>query len=181
MEIIKHIIEQEQVSEFMRLTGQEIPKQPTIPSPAIQALRWGLIEEENYELQQAAIDDDIVEVADALCDLLYVVLGAFSAYGFNSIVSKELFDEVQRSNMSKTCANEEEAQRTIDKILTEDIEANPDPLGYETQERMKQYVMIPVGDKWVVNRVSDNKVMKSINYSKPDLVTILRKHGVNLF
>lgn len=172
MHIIKTIAEQEQVEEFMRVMGQEMPTILSIPSPKVQHLRWNLIHEENKELMDAAIAGDLVEVADALCDLLYVVLGAFSAYGINPTLAKELFDEVQRSNMSKTCANEEEAQATIDKLVSQDI-SNPDG-------SYKEYVMIQVGDRWVVNRVSDNKTQKSINFSEPKLKPILRKHGVNI-
>lgn len=173
MNIIKTITEQEQVNHFMKIVGQEMPPEPIIPNVKIQALRWGLIEEENAELQQAAIDEDIVEVADALCDLLYVVLGAFTAYGFSPVLSKELFDEVQRSNMSKTCATEEEANDTVDKLVGDDF-------SNEVEGNYNDYVIVPVEDRWVVNRVCDNKTMKSINYSKPDLVPILKRHNVTI-
>jgi predicted HAD superfamily Cof-like phosphohydrolase len=69
------------VNQFMKLMGQDMPSKPTIPSYQIQDLRTGLIQEECKELATAANDNDIVEVADALCDSLYVVLGAFTAYG----------------------------------------------------------------------------------------------------
>lgn len=175
------IIELEQVNEFMRVMGQEMPDKPCIPDLKIQQLRYNLIDEENVELIDAVEDDNIVEVADALCDLLYVVLGAFTAYGFNPILAKELFSEVQRSNMSKICNSFDEATATVDKLVTQDEEANPNIYESDHEVRIKQYVIIPVDKYWVVNRVSDNKTQKSINYSKPDLATILRKHGIDVY
>lgn len=153
----------QQVSEFMAVMGQEMPEQPTIPSQGIQALRYKLIDEENNELSEAAAKNDIIEVADALCDLRYVVEGAFRAYGFSAELADELFDEVQRSNMSKLCQTEQEAQDTAGKYWT---------------EQQLDCSITPIGDKWVVARKSDNKVMKSINWSEPDLRSILERHGV---
>lgn len=166
MNVIKTIIEQEQVNEFMRVMGQEMPTTPSIPSQRIQDLRFNLIHEENRELTEAASKGDIVEVADALCDLLYVVLGAFSAYGFNPVLAKELFDEVQRSNMSKVCNNFDEAALTVDRLT----ELFPGI----------QFQIDEVDIYHIVSRVSDNKTQKSINFSEPKLKPILRKHGVNI-
>ena len=152
----------QQVSEFMAVMGQEMPEQPTIPSQGIQALRYKLIDEENNELSEAAAKNDIIEVADALCDLRYVVEGAFRAYGFSAELADELFDEVQRSNMSKLCQTMEEAADTGDAYAKQGIATYPNK----------------VGEFYAVCRVSDNKVLKSINWSEPDLRSILLKHGV---
>ena len=151
----------EDVTKFMEVMGQDLPLFPRIPTPKIQELRYNLIKEENEELKKAFEDGDIIEVADAGCDLLYVVLGLFKACGMSKELVVELFDEVQRSNMSKVCANQEEAEKTID-LLTQNDGETP-----------QEYSMKEVGEYWIVSRVSDNKVMKSINYSKPDLKSIL--------
>ena len=151
----------EQVNEFMAVMGQDMPASPIQPTAKVIELRQELIREENLELRNAADANDIIEIADALCDLQYVVSGAFTAYGFSPELSKELFDEVHRSNMSKACSSEEEANNTIAKYYKEGIEVD-----YKK-----------VGEYWVISRVSDNKVLKSINYSAPDLKSILEKHG----
>lgn len=153
-----------QVNEFMAIMGQEMPESPTIPNQRIVLLREGLIEEENTELSAAATAGDIVEVADALCDTLYVVLGAFTAYGFKPELVEELFDEVQRSNMSKICKTQEEAQSTMFNYATE----TPSILTSAFEK----------DGLWIVERKSDKKVLKSINYSEPDLKSILERHGV---
>lgn len=154
------------VDEFMQVMGQETPEKPTIPSTRIQELRWSLITEENKELLEAAISNDIVEVVDALCDLRYVVEGAFRAYGFSPELADELFREVQSSNMSKSCADLEEARRTRFKLS--EINKN----------RVDDYVITQVGDRFIVARKSDMKVLKSINFKEPDLESILKKHNV---
>lgn len=158
------------VLTFMKVMGQGLPSKPTIPHADIIALRDSLIEEEAIELSDAANAGDIVEVADALCDLRYVVEGAFLAYGFSPELADELFEEVQRSNMSKTCATLVEAENSVAML-------------YQTQTQAgvshgEQFGYRQVEDRWIVYRVSDKKVLKGIGYSKPDLKTILERHGV---
>lgn len=167
------------VNEFMRIMGQDIPTLPCIPPLQVQQLRYNLIEEENKELIDAVEDDSLVEIADTLCDLLYVTLGAFSAYGFSEELVEELFNEVQRSNMSKSCTTQEEAERTVDNLVFEDT-LHSGEFDTEGDSVFDRYVIVQVEDRWVVNKVSDNKTQKSINYSKPNLKPILRKHGVNI-
>jgi len=82
----------------METFGQEVRKTPSFPSETIQQLRLKLIAEEFSELKEAVAQQDIVEIADALTDILYVTYGAAHAYG---IPIDKCFDEVQRSNMSK--------------------------------------------------------------------------------
>lgn len=88
----------DKVKHFMETFGQEVRKTPSFPSETIQQLRLKLIAEEFSELKEAVAQQDIVEIADALTDILYVTYGAAHAYG---IPIDKCFDEVQRSNMSK--------------------------------------------------------------------------------
>ena len=86
------------VKNFMETYGQEVKIKPSFPSEKIVQLRYDLIKEELDELSDAINDKNIVEVADALTDLLYVVYGAGHAFGIDL---DKCFAEVQRSNMSK--------------------------------------------------------------------------------
>lgn len=89
---------QEKVTLFTRLAGQAIPDKPTVPPPNVQGLRLSLIEEEFSELQVAFAKRDLVEIADAIGDLLYVTYGAAAACGLDI---EPVFAEIHRSNMSK--------------------------------------------------------------------------------
>ena len=86
------------VKNFMNIYEQEVKTKPSFPSEKIVQLRYNLIKEELDELSAAIKDEDIVEVADALTDLLYVVYGAGHSFGIDL---NKCFAEVQRSNMSK--------------------------------------------------------------------------------
>ena len=86
------------VKAFMNTYGQDVKEKAEFPENKIVQLRIELIEEELNELKEAIKNKDIVEVADALTDILYVTYGAGHSFGFNL---DECFDEVQRSNMSK--------------------------------------------------------------------------------
>jgi len=88
----------EDVKNFMNIYEQEVKKSPSFPSKKIVQLRYDLIKEELDELSVAIKDNDIVEVADALTDLLYVVYGAGHSFGIDL---DKCFGEVQRSNLSK--------------------------------------------------------------------------------
>ena len=88
----------EKVGLFMTTFGQEVKKKPSLSSDKINKLRVNLIEEELNELIEAINNKDLVEVADALTDILYVTYGAGHAFGINL---DECFEEVQNSNMSK--------------------------------------------------------------------------------
>ena len=88
----------EKVKKFMQIFGQEVKTQPTFPSEKIVNLRYDLIKEELSELKAAIEANDLIEVADALTDILYVTYGAGHAFGINL---DSCFDEVQNSNMSK--------------------------------------------------------------------------------
>ena len=86
------------VKVFMDTYGQDVKEKAEFPENKIVQLRIDLIEEELNELKEAIKNKDIVEVADALTDILYVTYGAGHSFGVNL---DECFDEVQRSNMSK--------------------------------------------------------------------------------
>ena len=88
----------EKVGTFMKTFGQEVKLRPSMSSAKINKLRLSLIKEELDELIEAMNKKDLVEVADALTDILYVTYGAGHAFGINL---DKCFDEVQNSNMSK--------------------------------------------------------------------------------
>ena len=86
------------VGIFMKTFGQEVKDKPSFSTDKINKLRIDLIKEELEELKDAMKNKDLLEVADALTDILYVTYGAGHAFGINL---DECFDEVQNSNMSK--------------------------------------------------------------------------------
>ena len=86
------------VGVFMKTFGQEVKNKPAFSTDKINNLRIDLIKEELEELKDAMKDKDLLEVADALTDILYVTYGAGHAFGINL---DKCFDEVQNSNMSK--------------------------------------------------------------------------------
>ena len=88
----------EKVGKFMETFGQEVKSKSSLSSEKINSLRVSLIEEELEELKQAIREKNLLEVAAALTDLLYVTYGAGHAFGINL---DKCFDEVQKSNMSK--------------------------------------------------------------------------------
>ncbi|SDE37688.1 pyrophosphohydrolase domain-containing protein [Riemerella columbipharyngis] len=148
-----------QVAEFHKTFRAPILETPQIPSKERCELRVKLLQEELDELKKAIENHDLVEVADALCDLQYVLSGAVLEFGLgNKFV--ELFNEVQRSNMSKACDNEQQAKETIEHYKT-------------TKGEEAHYVKS--GDKYNVHRISDNKVLKNKYYSPANLKNILEK------
>ena len=88
----------EKVGIFMKTFGQEVKTKAELSNNKINELRISLINEELEELKKAIKDNDILEVADALTDILYVAYGAGHAFGINL---DKCFNEVQESNMSK--------------------------------------------------------------------------------
>ncbi len=148
-----------QVAEFHHTFKHPVVETPAIPSKERCELRISLLAEELKELQQAVADNNLVEVADALCDLQYVLAGAILEFGLGEKF-KELFDEVHRSNMSKACKTLEEANRTIDY--------------YKNTANTESYQQEADG-LFLVYRTSDNKTLKSVNYSPAGLAGILGK------
>ncbi len=146
-----------QVAQFHKTFKHPVLDKPQIPSKERCALRVSLIAEELKELEEAIADNDLVEVADALCDIQYVLSGAVLEFGLGEKF-KTLFDEVQRSNMSKSCATVEEAQATVDHYTNE----RDTPCYYEERDGV-----------YLVYRESDRKTLKSVKYSPADLKSIL--------
>ena len=92
----------DKVGEFMKTFGQEVKKEPSFSTDKINKLRVDLIKEELEELTEAMNNKDLLEVADALTDILYVTYGAGHAFGVDL---DKCFEEVQNSNMSKLDEN----------------------------------------------------------------------------
>ncbi len=145
------------VAQFHETFELPIEECPIIPAPKRCELRVNLLQEELNELKEAIENDDLVEVADALCDIQYVLSGAILEFGLADRF-KELFDEVQRSNMSKTCKSYEEATKTQAHYL---------------KEKDTKSEIVKRGDEYLVYREGDRKVLKSIAYSPADIKGML--------
>ncbi len=148
-----------QVKEFHTTFKHPVLEEPTIPDEKRCKLRVELISEELKELEEAIKDNDLTEVADALCDIQYVLSGAILEFGLGEKF-KELFDEVQRSNMSKACETEEEAQATV---------------AHYRENKGTDCYFKKVDGRFLVFRTSDDKTLKSVKYSPADLKSILEK------
>jgi len=146
-----------QVAEFHTTFKHPILSEPTIPSKDRADLRVSLIAEELDELKEAIANNDLVEVADALCDIQYVLSGAVLEFGLGDKFVR-LFEEVQRSNMSKACNNMDEVNASIKHYK----ENKGEDCSYKKE-----------GDKYLLFRTTDNKTLKSINYSPADIKSIL--------
>ena len=107
----------------METFGQEVQFKASFPDKKIQNLRIKLIEEELSELKDAIKNNDIVEVADALTDILYVTYGAGHAFGINL---DQCFKEVQESNMSKLDENGKPIYNENGKVLKGPYYREPD-------------------------------------------------------
>jgi predicted HAD superfamily Cof-like phosphohydrolase len=156
---MKQIDSLNQVADFHKTFNAPILQTPQIPSSDRCKLRISLLQEELNELQEAINNNDLVEVADAFADLQYVLSGAILEFGLGDKFV-DLFNEVQRSNMSKACENEIVAQETIEHYKQKD--------GTESEYKM-------VNGKYIVYRSEDNKVLKSVNYSPASLESIINE------
>lgn len=145
------------VGLFHETFGLPVISEPTIPSESRCDLRINLLQEELNELKDAIAENDLVEIADALCDIQYVLSGAIHEFGLGEKF-KLLFDEVQRSNMSKTCKTREAAELTQKHYKEKD----------ETLSRI-----VESGGEFVVYRIPDGKVLKSVNYSPANLKNLI--------
>jgi len=151
---VKRVKFVDEVEVFNKTFGKPNNYTPIVPNDKkLTDFVVSFIREETDELEQAIKDKDIVEVLDAICDLLYVAVGnATMVFGLKDKLVPA-YAEVQASNMSKSCATVEEATATI-------------------EERSKEHgecYFRKVGSRYVVYRKSDDKVMKSINYFAPNL------------
>jgi predicted HAD superfamily Cof-like phosphohydrolase len=145
------------VAAFHDMFNMPVLPTPVIPDERRCQLRVALLQEELDELKTAILENDIVGVADALSDLQYVLSGAVLEFGLGNKF-KQLFDEVQRSNMSKTCKSLEVAQATQTYYLNE--------------KNTESYIVEREGE-YLVYRTEDNKVLKSVQYSEADLDSIV--------
>jgi len=144
----------DEVEEFNSLMNKPNNYEPTIPEEKEWKFVYNFILEELEEYRTACEQGDIIGILDALCDITYVSLGnGTMLHGLKDKIWPA-YQEVQRSNLSKACSSKEEAEQTIKQRSLEQGE----PCHYEKS-----------GDRYIVYRSSDKKVMKSINYSKPDL------------
>lgn len=146
----------EKVEQFQKTFKAPVLNEPQIPLDRSD-LRISLLREELNELIYAIETNDLTEVADAFCDLQYVLSGAIIEFGMKNIFD-EMFNEVHRSNMSKACASEQEADQTISTYKLKGVPT------------YKEFV----NGKWLVFRSEDNKVLKSINYSPAELEKYLK-------
>jgi len=143
-----------EVEEFNKTFGKPNNYQPIIPSKKEWQFVYDFILEELEEYKEACEKGDIVGILDALCDITYVSLGnGTMLHGLKDRIWKA-YQEVQASNMSKSCATIEEAEETV---------------SVRSKEKGHPCHSEKIGDRYVVYRSSDRKVMKSINYFKPDL------------
>ena len=143
-----------EVEEFNATMGKPNNYEPVIPEKKEWMFVYDFILEELEEYKHACETGDIVEVLDALCDIAYVSIG--NGAMLHGLKDKlwDAYQEVQASNMSKACVSEEEAQQTVERRSQEQNE----PCHYEK-----------VGEYFIVYRTRDKKVMKNINYFRPDL------------
>ena len=104
----------DKVGIFMKTFGQEVKTKPSFSNDKINKLRIDLIKEELQELMEAMNNKDLLELADALTDILYVTYGAGHAFGIDL---DKCFDEVQNSNMSKLGENGEPIYNESGKVM----------------------------------------------------------------
>ena len=143
-----------EVEEFNSLMNKPNNYEPVIPAKHEWDFVYNFILEELEEYKHACETENIVEVLDALCDIAYVSIGnGAMLHGLKDKIWPA-YMEVQASNLSKACLTQEEAQQTV-KI--------------RSQEQGEGCHYEQVADKYIVYRTRDRKVMKSINYFKPDL------------
>jgi len=148
-----------EVEEFNAIMGKPNNYTPVIPDEKEWMFVYNFILEELEEYKHACETGNIVEVLDALCDITYVSLGnGAMLHGLKDKVWPA-YQEVQASNLSKACTSEEEAQETVRVRSTEQEE----PCHYEK-----------VGRYYIVYRTRDRKVMKNINYFRPNLTQFLK-------
>jgi predicted HAD superfamily Cof-like phosphohydrolase len=154
LELFKSVPFVDEVEEFNDLMNKPNNYEPTIPEEKEWKFVYNFILEELEEYREACEQGDIIGILDALCDITYVSLGnGTMLHGLKDKIW-DAYQEVQRSNLSKACSSEEEAEQTVKQ---RSIEQN-EPCHYER-----------AGDKYIVFRSSDRKVMKNINYIKPNL------------
>ena len=155
----------DEVEEFNSTFKKPNNYEPTIPKEKKEwKFVYDFVLEELEEYRSACESGNIVEVLDALCDITYVSLGnGTMLHGLKDKIWPA-YQEVQASNLSKSCSTEEVAMETVSVRSKEQNE----PCHYEKVE-----------DRFVVYRTRDRKVMKSINYFKPNLHQFFTEEEIN--
>jgi len=143
-----------EVETFNNTMGKPNNYTPVIPEEKEWMFVYNFILEELEEYKQACEEGNIVEVLDALCDITYVATGnGVMLHGLKDKF-ENAYAEVQASNMSKACKTEEEAVKTVE---------------VRSAEQGEECHYEKVGDYYIVYRSRDRKVMKNVNYFKPNL------------
>jgi predicted HAD superfamily Cof-like phosphohydrolase len=143
-----------EVEDFNAVMGKPNNYTPVIPDEKEWMFVYNFILEELEEYKHACETGNIVEVLDALCDITYVSLGnGAMLHGLKDKVWPA-YQEVQASNLSKACTSEQEAQDTV---------------RVRSAEQKEECHYEKVEDYYIVYRTRDRKVMKNINYFRPDL------------
>lgn len=155
----------EKVLQFNKAFG--VPTNTTIQhnifdkDPKLVEYRLSLIEEELDELKQAIKQKDMTETIDAISDILYVVYGAATAFGFDA---DKAFEIVQKSNMSKLCKTEEDANETVKRYMSE-VPQRYDSPAYRRSDD---------GIHWVVFNKSTMKILKNYKYTSANFEELLK-------
>jgi len=147
----------ENVAEFHTTFHLPVLDAPQIPDADRCRLRINLLREELRELEEAIAADDLTECADAFADIQYVLSGAILEFGMGEKFGA-IFEEVHRSNMSKTCATMAEAEATVAHYA----------------EQGQAGIIEPSGDVFLVYRTDDRKVLKNKHYSPADVAGLLK-------
>lgn len=156
----------DEVEEFNALMGKPNAYEPNIPERKEWEFVYNFILEELEEYREACEGGDIVEVLDALCDITYVATGnGTMLHGLKDKIWPA-YQEVQASNLSKACQTEDEAKATVIQRSSEQGEE----CHYEK-----------VGDYYIVYRTRDRKVMKNVNYFRPDLSQFFTQEQLSKF
>lgn len=152
------------ILEFNKAFGVDTYDKPQYDifdrDPKLINYRLSLILEEVQELKESIEQKNLTECVDALTDIMYVTLGAFTAIGVNA---DEAFDLVHKSNMSKLCSSEDEAKRTVQWYKENEAHRYDSP----------NYRKSDDGIHWVVYNESTKKILKNVNYSPVSFKSLL--------
>ncbi len=165
---LDNTIQQKKVSEWMFLFGQHVPLTPSLPKDMQDRIfRIRLIDEELGELANALYEDggNLVEAADAIADLLYVVLGTATALGIHNIA--EIFEEVHQSNMTKFWTLPE-----IEHL--KDNTAEWEQKFSISKREQTLGIKFPMSDRCFVVKDVGGKVIKSPSFTPPNIKPLLQ-------
>ena len=158
----------DKVEEFNKIFEKDLAiKTPGFPPPERAKFIGDMIEEELEEYRRGVERGDIVEVADALADLLYFLADGVLCFGLKDKF-KEIFDEVHSSNLSKACQTIEEAYKS-----KEAIEKKEEEKVYITQTAYIDPDTKEAKTLYVLKRCRDDKVRKGLSFYEPNLLKIL--------